>query len=96
MAEQPARLAGLNTKGRIRPGFDADFVVFSPDEEFVVDPAALHHRHPVTPYAGRVLSGVVRQTLLHGKPIDPEQPRGRLLSGRHISSRNFGQGGLAR
>ena len=96
MAERPARLAGLNTKGRIRPGFDADFVVFSPDEEFLVDPAALHHRHPVTPYAGRALTGVVRQTLLHGKPIDPEHPRGRLLSGRHLSSRNFAQGGLAR
>ena len=95
MAERPARLAGLATKGCIRPGFDADFAVFAPDEEFVVDPAALYHRHPVTPFAGRTLSGVVRQTLLRGRPIDSDHPRGRLLSGRHLPSRSIVQGGLA-
>ena len=95
MAERPAHLAGLPKKGRIRPGFDADFAVFAPDEEFLVDPVALYHRNPVTPYAGRALTGVVRQTLLRGSPIDPEHPRGRLLSGRHTSSRSIAQGGLA-
>ena len=89
MAERPARLAGLSTKGRIRPGFDADFAIFAPDEEFVVDPAALHHRHPVTPYVGQTLTGVVRQTLLRGRPIDADRPRGRLLTGRHLSSRSI-------
>jgi allantoinase len=96
MAERPARLAGLHTKGRITPGFDADLVVFAPDEEFVVDPAALHHRHPVTPYAGRTLSGVVRQTLLRGRPIDSEHPGGQLLSGRHGPPRSIAQGGFTR
>ena len=96
MAEQPARLAALDRKGRIKPGFDADLVVFAPDEEFVVDPATLHHRHPVTPYSGRTLSGVVRQTLLHGRPIDSERPAGRLLSGRHRSLPSIAQGGLTR
>ena len=89
MAERPARLAGLSTKGQIRPGFDADFAIFAPDEEFVVDPAALHHRHPVTPYVGKALTGVVRQTLLRGRPIDTDHPRGRLLTGRHLSSRSI-------
>jgi allantoinase len=96
MAQQPARLAGLDRKGWIEPGFDADLVVFAPDEEFVVDPASLHHRHPVTPYAGRTLSGVVRQTFLRGKPIDSERPAGRLLLGRHGSLPSIAQGGLTR
>ena len=32
-----------------------------------MDAAALHHRHPVTPYAGRPLAGVVRSTWLRGR-----------------------------
>ncbi|HEY3090132.1 MAG TPA: allantoinase AllB [Jatrophihabitantaceae bacterium] len=78
MAEQPAELAGLRRKGRIAAGADADLVAFAPDETFTVDPARLHHRHPVTPYAGRELTGVVRRTWLRGRPVD-DHPHGRLL-----------------
>lgn len=80
MAEQPARLAGLAGKGAIEEGRDADFCVFAPAEEFTVDPAHLHHRHPVTPYAGRRLTGTVRATILRGEVIAPDEPRGRLLT----------------
>jgi len=82
MATKPADLVGLPQKGRIAEGADADFAVFAPDEESVVDPRALQHKHPVTPYAGRVVAGRVRQTWLRGRPIDlgPDAtPRGRLL-----------------
>src|SRR5207248_4306222 len=58
MARRPADLAGIAGKGRIATGYDADLVAFAPDETFVVDPARLRHRHSVTPYAGRRLSGV--------------------------------------
>ena len=81
MAERPARLAGLQRKGRIAVGYDADFCVFAPGEAFVVDPAALHHKNPVTPYAGRPLVGVVRSTWLRGvEVLDDEAPRGQLLT----------------
>ena len=77
----PARLAGLTAKGRIAPGYDADFCVLAPGESFVVDPGQLHHKHPATtPYAGRTLCGTVRLTMLRGQVIDPGQPRGKLLS----------------
>ena len=80
-AERPARLAGLRRKGRIAVGADADFCVFAPDETSTVDAARLHHRHPVTPYAGRRLTGVVRGSWLRGVPIDVDAgPRGRFLT----------------
>lgn len=80
MSTAPAALAGLSRKGRIEVGFDADFCIFAPDQSFTVDPDRLHHRHPVTPYAGRTLTGVVRDTLLRGQPIDLREVRGRLLA----------------
>jgi allantoinase len=79
MSRGPAKLAGLPGKGAIAPGFDADFAVVAPDETWVVDPARLQHRHPVTPYAGTTLRGVVHETWLHGARADG-RPRGRLLS----------------
>jgi len=53
-------------------------VAFDPDATFTVDPARLHHRHPVTPYAGARLYGSVRSTWLRGEPAEPG--RGRLIS----------------
>jgi len=79
MAAGPARIAGLAGKGRIEPGGDADLVAFAPDDGFTVDPARLHHRHRLTPYAGQRLDGVVRRTWLRGEPAGGA-PAGRLLS----------------
>jgi allantoinase len=80
MSTAPADLVGLRAKGRLAVGADADLCVLAPDEQFVVDPAALHHRNPVTPYAGRRLSGVVRSTWLRGREVDlAGPPAGRLL-----------------
>jgi allantoinase len=88
MCAAPARLAGLQgRKGAIAPGCDADFVVWRPEAELTVHPARLFHRHPVTPYAGATLPGVVDATYLRGRRIYdagrfPSGPLGRTLS-RH-------------
>ena len=58
MAQRPAELVGMARKGRIAAGADADLVVLAPDATFAV--GELHHRNPLTPYAGRELVGVVR------------------------------------
>ena len=69
MAAAPARLAGLDQKGAIAAGRDADLVVIDPDATFVVAPDRIEHRHRITPYAGETLHGVVHTTFLRGQPI---------------------------
>jgi allantoinase len=64
----PARLVGLERKkGSIAVGCDADFVIWNPDGKFRVDPAQLLHRHKITPYAGRELTGTIVTTFLRGR-----------------------------
>ena len=86
MGAGPARLAGLEArKGAIAPGRDADLVVWRPEERFTVE--RVEHRHPLTPWAGRALDGVVESTWLRGEKIfergdgsgDIHGPKGALL-----------------
>jgi allantoinase len=70
LCEGPARLAGLaGRKGSIAVGCDADFVIWDAEAKFRVEVAQLHHRHKVTPYAGRELCGRVETTFLRGRKI---------------------------
>ena len=71
--DRPGRLASLCGQGSLAVGRDADLVAFDPDETYLVEAARLLHRHPVTPYAGRTLTGRVRQTWLRGMALlDPD------------------------
>jgi allantoinase len=86
MSAAPARLAGLNArKGAITAGRDADLVIIDPDRGLTVDASRLYHRHPVTPYDGARLKGLITMTMVggeivfeHGEIVGP--PRGELLS----------------
>src|SRR6266852_4952734 len=85
MAEGPARLAGCDSrKGRIAKGFDADFVVFDPEPEFVATEERLYYRHHISPYLGEKLRGTVKATYLRGNCVFangdfPGEPSGRAL-----------------
>ncbi|TVY33170.1 Allantoinase [Lachnellula occidentalis] len=69
------RLCALNTaaqvglshrKGALRPGMDADVCVFDDAAEWVVGRESLLFRNKVSPYQGRQMRGVVRETWVRG------------------------------
>lgn len=73
MCTQTARFAGLaERKGSLEVGKDADLVIWEPERSFTVQPEQIFFRHPVTPYAGQSLQGVVRRTYVRGQQVFAE------------------------
>lgn len=70
MSEGPAKLSGLDhRKGKLAAGYDADIIVWDPDQEFEVGPDIILHRHKVTPYSGMMLRGKVRSVYVRMQEV---------------------------
>ncbi|WP_017599562.1 allantoinase AllB [Nocardiopsis lucentensis] len=80
MSSGPARVAGVEGKGAIVEGGDADFAVVAPEEPLRVVARDLQHKNPVSAYDGADLVGRVRRTILRGADVDLAAPAGRLLT----------------
>jgi dihydropyrimidinase len=65
----PAELFGLSRKGRLRPGCDADIVLFDPQREVTLSVDTLHSALPFSSYEGVVLHGFPVTTLSRGDVI---------------------------
>jgi len=87
--ENTSKQAGLqHKKGALRAGLDADICVFDDEASFTVEESRLLFRNKVTPYEGKVLRGVVKETYLRGQRIfaresggidESQAPLGRML-----------------
>ncbi len=68
LATRPAEIAHL-PGGTLKKGAPGDVVVFDPAASWAVDPAAFHSKSRNTPFAGRVLVGRVRWTVVGGQVV---------------------------
>ena len=70
LSEAPAALIGIsNRKGSIREGMDADLVVWDPWAPTNTTAAACKHRHKLSPYIDREMSGSVAFTFVKGAVV---------------------------
>jgi dihydropyrimidinase len=83
LATAPARLFGLDRKGSVEIGKDADLVLFDPTARRILRAADLHHTSDYTPYEGFEIQGAVRSVFVRGRPI--------IRDGRFVGQRGAGR-----
>jgi dihydropyrimidinase len=66
---RPAEIFGLDRKGRLRAGCDADIVVFDPSREVTLSVDALHSALPFSSYEGITVHGFPVTTISRGDVI---------------------------
>ena len=83
-----AKQVGLEfQKGALAVGFDGDVAVFDDEGEFVVEPSTMLFRNKCSPYQGKMMKGIVRETWVRGHKVysradgfnEEKGPYGRLL-----------------
>jgi len=65
----PAQRYGMRSKGDLAIGYDADIVLYDPNDSFVVRAAESESAQGYTPFEGIELSGQVKSTFLRGNLI---------------------------
>jgi dihydroorotase len=65
----PARIFGLEQKGRLAAGYDADIAIVDLDSEAEITDDEVLSKCGWTPYAGRLTRGTVTTTLARGEVI---------------------------
>jgi dihydroorotase len=69
MSATPARMLGLDDRGRIAPGCRADFLIADTEARWRVDPGLFKSRGKNSPFAGREFRGKIIMTIHHGRIV---------------------------
>ncbi|RIM43124.1 amidohydrolase family protein, partial [Staphylococcus capitis] len=69
IATEPAKRFGLENKGSIAVGKDADFVFIKPESSYTLQAEDLAYRNKMSPYIGREIGAQVTRTILRGQEI---------------------------
>jgi dihydropyrimidinase len=65
----PAAVFGLPRKGQLRPGYDADIVLFDPEKTMTLTPETLHSAIDYCSYDGLSVTGYPVVTISRGEVI---------------------------
>jgi len=69
MSANPARILGLEDRGRVEKGLRADLVIADTGANWKVEPEKFKSRGKCSPFAGRTLRGKIQMTLNAGKIV---------------------------
>ena len=85
MSFETAAFAGLgNIKGQIAVGYHADFAIVDQHKTFTISNDMIKHKHKITPYVGRNVTGAIEHTFVRGNLVYSnnqfvESPKGEVL-----------------
>ncbi|MDY7078361.1 MAG: dihydropyrimidinase [Chloroflexota bacterium] len=80
----PARIFGLHRKGQVAPGFDADLVIWDPNQWMTLQAGkTLHERVDWSPYEGMHIRGWPRDVLSRGRVV--------VRDGEFVGERGWGR-----
>ncbi|CAG8518054.1 3568_t:CDS:2 [Acaulospora morrowiae] len=70
LSKNTSKQVGLDSKkGEIKIGYDADIVIWSPEEKFKISADIIQFKNKITPYAGKDFYGVVKKTIIRGNIV---------------------------
>jgi dihydropyrimidinase len=88
---RPAHIAGLERKGEIAIGFEADIVVFDPEQPVILSEKTLHENVDWTPYGEMKLKGWPSVTISRGEVlVENGEFHGQPGRGQFVKRRRIG------
>ncbi len=69
MCENPARIFGVKNKGSLTPGYDADIIIYNPNEKDILKHSDLHGSVDYSLYEGFEIQGKIKKVFLRGEMI---------------------------
>jgi len=93
LCEKPVQLYGVQAKGRIAPGFDADIVLVDLKQTKTIRDGQLHSKCNWSPYNGWEIQGWPVITLVNGNVVFRDGEFFDEVKGREVVFRNQSEGG---